>query len=119
MITQSAFQCSREQQPSLLGNIILGGGNACCQSVSPLPQQPQPSPSDILPDLLQTQIERIIHVHTPGWTVKIATPNLRERSVVSWLGGSIVSGLGTFRELCMTRQEYEDVGANIVHRKCP
>lgn len=123
MITQSAFQCSREQQPSLLGNIVLGGGNACCHSVSPPPQanqQQQPlSPSDILPDLLQTHIESIIHVHTPGWTVKIATPNLRERSVVSWLGGSIVSGLGTFRELCMTRQEYEDVGANIVHRKCP
>jgi len=49
-------------------------------------------------------------------TVKIIAPPERKYSV--WIGGSILSALGTFQSMWITKQEYEDAGPSIVHRKC-
>ena len=48
--------------------------------------------------------------------VKVIAPAERKYSV--WIGGSILSGLTTFSQMWITRQELEEVGAGIVHRKC-
>eukprot|EP00541_Cyclophora_tenuis_P018098 CAMPEP_0116549030 /NCGR_PEP_ID=MMETSP0397-20121206/4658_1 /TAXON_ID=216820 /ORGANISM="Cyclophora tenuis, Strain ECT3854" /LENGTH=131 /DNA_ID=CAMNT_0004073731 /DNA_START=84 /DNA_END=479 /DNA_ORIENTATION=+ len=108
MVCDAAFRCDRDQQVSLLGNVVLAGGGAC---LGPNEQA--------LPDHLREQVEAIIHQHTPGWRVKVLSPNFPERSVASWLGGSILGSLGTFHEMWITRKEYEEWGAAIVNRKCP
>lgn len=41
-----------------------------------------------------------------------------ERRYSAWLGGSISSSLSTFQQLYVTKQEYEESGPSIVHRKC-
>merc|ERR1712129_443245 len=41
-----------------------------------------------------------------------------ERKYSSWIGGSILSSLSTFEEMWITKEEYQDVGPSIVHRKC-
>ncbi|GKY96905.1 actin-like 6A [Mayamaea pseudoterrestris] len=108
MICDAAYRCDRDQQVALLGTVIVGGGGAC---LGPTEQA--------VPDLIREQVEGIIHQHTPGWRVKVLTPGLQERSVLSWLGGSILGSLGSFHEMWITKAEYEEWGTAIVNRKCP
>merc|ERR1711915_1159719 len=48
--------------------------------------------------------------------VKIIAPPERKYSV--WIGGSILGSLSTFQALWVTKEEYEESGPGIVHRKC-
>lgn len=42
-----------------------------------------------------------------------------ERRFSSWVGGSILSSLGSFQQMWMSRQEFEEHGAIMIERKCP
>ncbi|KAL3893331.1 MAG: hypothetical protein SGARI_008236, partial [Bacillariaceae sp.] len=108
MVCDAAFRCDRDQQAGVLGNVVLAGGGAC---IGPTDQA--------VPDSLREQIEAIIHTHTPGWRVKVLSPGMQERAIASWLGGSILGSLGTFHEMWISKQEYEEWGTAIVNRKCP
>lgn len=108
MVCDAAFRCDRDQQASVLGNIVLSGGGAC---IGPTDQA--------VPDLLREQVEAIIHAHTPGWRVKVLSPSIQERAICNWLGGSVLASLGTFHEMWITKAEYEEWGSAIVNRKCP
>ncbi|XP_030772602.1 actin, cytoplasmic 1-like isoform X3 [Rhinopithecus roxellana] len=48
--------------------------------------------------------------------IKIIAPPERKYSV--WVGGSILASLSTFRQMWITKQEYDESGPSIVHRKC-
>jgi actin len=48
--------------------------------------------------------------------VKIVAPPERKYSV--WIGGSILASLSTFQEMWITKDEYDESGPGIVHRKC-
>merc|ERR1719461_946683 len=48
--------------------------------------------------------------------IKIVAPPERKYSV--WIGGSILSSLSTFQEMWITKDEYDESGPAIVHRKC-
>jgi len=41
-----------------------------------------------------------------------------ERKYAVWIGGSILSSLPTFANMWITKQEYDESGPSIVHRKC-
>jgi actin-related protein len=34
-------------------------------------------------------------------------------------GGSILASLGSFQQMWMSKQEYDEHGPGLVHRKCP
>ncbi|KAL3798729.1 hypothetical protein ACHAWO_012088 [Cyclotella atomus] len=130
MVCDAAFRCDRDQQGALLGNVVVCGGGACLPGVSganvmgapvgaatagPLGQMNE----DAFPDRLREEIEAIVHQHTLGWRVKVTSPNVTERSICSWLGGSILGSLGTFQDMWISKQDYEEYGSAIVNRKCP
>jgi len=48
--------------------------------------------------------------------VKIVAPPERKYSV--WIGGSILSSLSTFQDMWIQKDEYDESGPGIVHRKC-
>ena len=48
--------------------------------------------------------------------IKIIAPPERKYSV--WIGGSILGSLSTFQAMWITKEEYDDAGPGIVHRKC-
>ena len=48
-----------------------------------------------------------------------ASANTIERKFTTWIGGSILASLGSFQQMWMSKQEYEEHGVAIVHRKCP
>ena len=45
----------------------------------------------------------------------IAAP---ERKYSVWIGGSILGSLSTFGQMWISKQEYDECGSSIVHRKC-
>ena len=48
--------------------------------------------------------------------IKIIAPPERKYSV--WIGGSILASLSTFQQMWISKQEYDEAGPSIVHRKC-
>ena len=42
----------------------------------------------------------------------------RERLFASWLGGSILSSTTSFQNMWITKEQYQEYGKGIVHRKC-
>ena len=68
---------------------------------------------------MKAEVELIIHPVAPGWRVKYTTLGKAERAISAWLGGSILASLGSFHEMWMTKQEYQEHGSSLVDRKCP
>ena len=52
----------------------------------------------------------------PTMKIKIIAPPERKYSV--WIGGSILASLSTFQQMWISKQEYDESGPSIVHRKC-
>jgi actin, other eukaryote len=48
--------------------------------------------------------------------VKIVAPP--ERKYFVWIGGSILASLSTFQSMWISKEEYDESGPQIVHRKC-
>ena len=46
----------------------------------------------------------------------VASPDDRRFAV--WRGGSMLTSLSTFASMWITKEDYEEHGATIVHRKC-
>jgi actin-related protein 4 len=41
-----------------------------------------------------------------------------ERKYAGWIGGSILASLGTFQQLWISKQEYEEEGASCIEKRC-
>ena len=52
----------------------------------------------------------------PSMKIKTIAPPERQFSV--WIGGSILSSLSTFQQMWVSKNEYEEMGPSVVHRKC-
>ena len=48
--------------------------------------------------------------------IKIIEPP--ERRYPVWIAGSILASLSTFQQMWISKQEYDESGPSIVHRKC-
>jgi len=82
----------------LYSNIILAGGNTMF---------------DGLADRLHSELEQLA---PKGMDIKtIAT---KERKYATWIGGSILTSLGSFQSQWVTMQDYEEIGPRVVHSKC-
>ena len=53
---------------------------------------------------------------TPTIKVKVIAPP--ERKHLAWIGGSDVAQLRYFKQGRITKEEYDEAGPSIVHRKC-
>jgi actin-related protein len=51
-------------------------------------------------------------------TMKIKVVALPDRKYSVWIGGSILSSLSTFQNMWISKQEYDESGPPIVHKKC-
>ena len=65
-------------------------------------------------DRLQSEISSLA---PSDLEVKIIAPD--NRKISAWKGGSTFGSLSTFEENSVTKADYEEHGAKIVHRKCP
>ncbi|EMD36924.1 actin-2-like protein [Gelatoporia subvermispora B] len=94
----SIYKCDLDIRRDLYGNIVLSGG------------------STMFPGIADRMQREITALAPATMKVKIVAPPERKYSV--WIGGSILASLSTFQNLWCTKQEYDESGPGIVHRKC-
>jgi len=94
----SIMKCDVDIRKDLYGNIVLSGGTTMFDGIADRMQQ------------------EITDLAPPSMKIKIVAPPERKYSV--WIGGSILSSLSTFQQMWISKQEYDESGPSIVHRKC-
>lgn len=94
----SIMKCDVDLRKELYANIVLSGG------------------SSMFPGIVNRLQEEIIRLAPPTMEIKIIAPP--ERKYGSWIGGSILASSPTFPQICISKQEYDENGPSIVHRKC-
>lgn len=51
-------------------------------------------------------------------SMKVKVVAAPERKYSVWIGGSILGSLSTFQQMWVSKQEYDECGPGIIHRKC-
>jgi len=97
-IYDSIMKCDVDIRSELYKNTVLSGG------------------STMFPGIAERIQKEIAALAPPTMTVKIVAPPERKYSV--WIGGSILASLSTFQQMWITKEEYDESGPAIVHRKC-
>jgi len=101
-IHQAAFQtiqdCDIDIRNDLYENIVISGGTTMFAG-------------------LQARLQKEIQSKAPS-TVTVEVEASEERKYSVWVGGSILSSLSTFQQMWITREEYDENGPGIVHKKC-
>ena len=102
LILENINKCDVDVRKDLFGSILLAGGGSLFGS-------------------LRERLEVELHDAAPtNVRVKVtASANAVERKFATWIGGSILASLGSFQQMWMSKQEYEEHGAQLVHKKCP
>lgn len=90
--------CDVDIRKDLYSNIVLSGGTTMYPG---LPERMQKELTNLAPSTMK---------------VKVVAPPERKYSV--WIGGSILASLSTFQQMWISKQEYDESGPSIVHRKC-
>ena len=87
-------------RPNLLGNIVVTGGSSLLNGFNDRLNQ----------ELIAMFPSSKIKLHAAGLTT--------ERRFGTWIGGSILASLGTFHQMWISKQEYEENGVGIVEKRC-
>jgi actin-related protein len=127
-IGNERFRCAEVLfKPSLIGKEFLGIHEQCYDSI-------QKSDIDIrkdlysnivlsggttmfpgLPERLTKEVQKLAPQAISSKVKVIANP---ERKYSVWIGGSILSSLSNFQCMWITKADYDEAGAQVVHRKC-
>jgi len=98
LLFKSINDCDVDVRRELYSNVVLSGGTTMFKNIDAR---------------VKLELERLAPASID---IKIMAPPERKYSV--WIGGSILSSLSTFDEMWISREEYDEAGASIVHRKC-
>jgi actin-related protein len=94
----SIMKCDESIRGDIFSNIILAGG------------------SSMFPGMTDRIGKEFSLLAPQDITVNIISPSERQNSV--WLGGATVAALPAFKPCFITKDEYAEHGASIVHKKC-
>lgn len=94
----SIMACDLDIRKDLYENIVLSGGTTMFDGIG------------------ERMSDEITSLAPASMQVKVIAPPERKFSV--WIGGSILSSLSTFGTMWILKEEFEEVGPAIVHRKC-
>merc|ERR1712156_4932 len=94
----SIMKCDVDIRKDLYANTVLSGGTTMYAGID---------------DRMQKELTALA---PPTMKIKIIAPPERKYSV--WIGGSILASLSTFQQMWISKQEYDESGPSIVHRKC-
>ena len=98
MFIKSINKCDIDIRKELYANIVLSGGTTMYPGLN---------------DRLMRELKMVVPSSIP---IKVLAPPERKYSV--WIGGSILSSLSSFQNMWITKNEYDECGPSIVHRKC-
>jgi actin-related protein len=95
---QSIQKCDIDIRKDLYSNIVMSGGTTMFEGIA------------------DRMTKEIVNLAPSSMKVKVVAPPERKYSV--WIGGSILASLSTFQQMWISKDEYEESGPSIVHRKC-
>nr|prf actin [Oxytricha fallax] len=95
---KSIQECDVDVRRDLYQNIILSGGTTMYEGIG-----------ERLLKEIENRAPKSINVKV------IASP---DRRFAVWRGGSTLTSLSTFASMWITKEDYDENGASIVHRKC-
>ncbi|RLN82799.1 hypothetical protein BBJ28_00019538 [Nothophytophthora sp. Chile5] len=110
-----------ELRKELFQNIVLTGGSSCFENM------PTRIEREVVTSLSGSPLPLTASGATGGMNsglagslrVKVVAAHSQERRVGAFLGGSILASLGSFHEMWMSKAEYAEHGAALIHKKCP
>jgi actin-related protein len=94
----SIMKCDIDYRKDMYENIVISGGTTMYAGIA---------------DRLSKEITALA---PSSMKIKIIAPPERKYSV--WIGASILPSLSTFQQSWISKQEYDESGPSIVHRKC-
>ncbi|KAF4676276.1 Actin, aortic smooth muscle [Perkinsus chesapeaki] len=94
----SIMKCDLDIRKDLYANVVLSGG------------------STMFSGIRERMGKELTALAPSTMKIKVVAPPERKYSV--WIGGSTLASLSTFQQMWITREEYDEVGPTIVHRKC-
>ncbi len=94
----SIMKCDLDIRKDLYANVVMSGG------------------STMYPGIADRLNKDLTALAPTTMKIKVIAPPERKHSV--WIGGSILASLSTFQQMWITKQEYDEAGPSIVHRKC-
>uniref|UniRef100_A0A1B0CID8 Actin n=2 Tax=Lutzomyia longipalpis TaxID=7200 RepID=A0A1B0CID8_LUTLO len=102
LASTSVGMCDADVRLSLYGSVVVTGGNSLLQG-------------------FPERLNRDLQLRAPSNTrLKMISANGSiERRFGAWIGGSILASIGTFQQMWISSQEYEESGKSQVERKCP
>ena len=95
---ETIMKCDIDIRADLYKNIVMSGG------------------STMYDGLAERLTKEIVALAPPTMEIKVVAPPERKYSV--WIGGSILASLSTFQQMWISKEEYDESGPAIVHRKC-
>ena len=97
-VYNSIMKCDIDVRKDLYANIVLSGGTTMYEGLA---------------DRLSKEVTNLA---PNSMKIKVVAPPERKYSV--WIGGSILSSLSTFASMWVKKEEYDESGPGIVHKKC-
>jgi len=95
---QSIMKCDVDIRKDLYSNVVLSGGTTMFAGIG------------------ERMTKELTALAPSTMKIKVVAPPERKYSV--WIGGSILSSLSTFQQMWISKNEYDESGPTIVHRKC-
>ena len=92
------MKCDIDIRRELYSNMVMSGGTSMYKN---------------MPERLEKEMRALA---PPKINVKVHGPPERKYSV--WIGGAILTELSTFQDMWILKEDYEEHGAGIVHKKC-
>ena len=98
MVHNCVMNCDIDIRRDMYSNIVMSGGSTMFPGIA---------------DRMKKELDAIVPSSNK---VKVYAPLERKYSV--WVGGSILASLASFQQMWISKQEYDECGPGIVHRKC-
>ncbi len=100
MIWKTILKCDVDIRRELLNNMILVGGGSLIDGMSP------------------RLLEELSKVTPSSMKIKTPIPGMNvEKHHAAWIGGSILSICGSFQQLWISKQEYDEHGPSVYRKK--
>lgn len=100
IVSDAIVRSDLDIRKELYNNIVVAGGNT------------------LIPGFVERVQKLVPEIASPNVKVKVIAHMPNERKFSAWIGGSILSSLGSFQQMWMSRQEFEEHGAIMIERKC-
>ncbi|EER01294.1 actin, putative [Perkinsus marinus ATCC 50983] len=94
----SIMKCDLDIRKDLYANVVLSGGTTMFSGIR------------------ERMGKELTALAPSTMKIKVVAPPERKYSV--WIGGSTLASLSTFQQMWISKEEYDEVGPTIVHRKC-